>query len=304
MKTRNLLLMAALFVGTLTSTQAQTKLVEEEFSSTDWENEFIRLNPGNDEFGVPINPNATNAVVYTTPTVMGGGGAYNLLNSVDLYFQKYLLLGAIEVLETGLCSAGHIHANPTTGTAVAFRFANGTGIFELPQLPTAGTITIHVKNGNNTNDCNLGLEKYIAGTDTWERINLFTLRKRNDLKNEAEEVLLDEAISFDINSSTPIKLRLHNVKYEDGLATRFFNMYHIAVTEFVESSVRELQLSGVKQIGRKIVVEEPMHLAIYNTMGQLIMEQSVTNELEIPTKIGNGVFMLKTNKGNQKLLLK
>ena len=284
--------MAALFVGTLISTQAQTILVEEEFSSTEWENELIRWNP-----------------TYTTPTTMGGSGAFNGLNSVDLYFNKYRVVGAIEVLETGLCEAGLIHANPTTQTAVAFRFSNPSatapeGIFELPELPTAGTITIHVKNGNPANDCNLGLEKYNASEDIWERIHLFLLRKRNDLKNTNEELLLDEVLTFDsINSNVPVKLRLINKKYDDGLTTRFLNMYHISVTAFEASSVSELRLSGVKQIDRRIVVEEPMQIAVYNTMGQLIMEQSVTKELEIPARFGKGVFMLKTNKGNQKIIL-
>jgi hypothetical protein len=303
MKTKNLLLMAVLFIGTLISTQAQTKLVEEEFSSSEWETEFLRLNPGNDEFGVPINPNATNPVAYVTPPPTGGGAAYNNLNSVDLYFNKYRLSGAVEVLETGLCSAGLIHAHPTLGTAVAFRLTNPGGRFELPELPSVGKVTIHVKNGNPTNDCNLGLEKYNAGTDSWEKIHLFLLRKRDDLKNENQEALLDEAISYDVNSSVPVRLRLNNIKYEDGLAVRFINMYRIEVTEFGESSVPELQLTGVKQIGRRIVVDNPMHIAVYNVVGKLIMEQNVTSEMEIPASFGQGVFMLKTSNGNQKIVL-
>lgn len=303
MKTKQLLLMAALIVGSMIAVQAQTKLVEEEFSSQEWEDEFKRLNPGNNEFGVPINPNATNPVAYTTPEPTGGPGAYSNLNSTDLYFDKYRLGGAVEVLETGLCSEGLTHSNPTTSTAVAFRLTNPGGFFELPELTSAGTITIHVKNGNKGNDTNLGLEKYDASTETWARIHLFTLRKRDNLKNENGDALLDEALSFDVNSSTPIKLRLNNIKYDDGLAVRFINMYRIEVTEFAGSAVPVLQIEGIKQIGRRIVVEEPMQLTVYNTLGKLIMNEYVTNETSIPAKFGNGVFILKTNKGNQKLIL-
>lgn len=303
MKTKQLLLMAALIAGSMITVQAQTKLVEEEFSSQEWEDELKRLNPGNDEFGVPINPNATNAVAYTTPAPTGGGAAYNNLNSTDLYFNKYRLSGAIEVLETGLCSEGLTHANPTTGTAVAFRFTNPGGVFELPELASAGKVTIHVKNGNATNNTNLGLEKYNTSTEAWEKIHLFLLRKRNDLKNENQEALLDEALSFDVNSSTPVKLRLNNIKYDDGLGVRFINMYRIEVTEYVESSVPVLQIEGVKQIGRRIVVDEPVQITVYNTLGKLIMDEYVTNEISVPAKFGNGVFVLKTIKGNQKIVL-
>lgn len=303
MKTKQLLFMAALIAGSMITVQAQTKLVEEDFSSDAWDAELLRLNPGADEFGVPINPNAINPLPYSSPTTTGGGAAYNNLNSTDLYFDKYRVVGAIEVLNAGICQEGINHVHSVTGLAVAFRFANGTGVFELPELPTAGTIKVHIKNGNNTNDTNLGLEKYNYSTDTWERINLFLVRKRNDLLNENSEPLLDEVVSFDINSNAPIKLRLNNVKYDDGLATRFMNMYRVEVTEYAESAVPVLQIEGIKQIGRRIVVDEPVQITVYNTLGKLIMSEYVTNEISVPAKFGNGVFVLKTIKGNQKIVL-
>ena len=306
MKTKQLLIIAALFAGSVMTTQSQTILVEEDFSSTEWENELARLNPGNDEFGVPKNANATNPAAYVTPPPTGGTGAYQNVNPVDLYFGEYRLVGGIEVLEPGLCEDGLTHANPTTGKAVAFRFTNPSatapeGIFEFPILPKAGTITIHVKNGNSTNDCNLGLEKYNAATMEWDTIKVFTLKKRNNLKNDLGEALLDETLSFDINSTDPIKLRLRNFKY-GTLATRFLNMYHLTITDAV-SSVQNPEAAGFKQIGRKLVVGEPTKISIYNTIGSLMFEKQVVNELEIPASLGNGVFMVKTSKGNQKIFL-
>lgn len=46
MKQRTLLLLAAFIVCTSFSLSAQTLLVDEEFSSSEWEAEFLRLNPG------------------------------------------------------------------------------------------------------------------------------------------------------------------------------------------------------------------------------------------------------------------
>jgi len=307
MKTKQLLLIAAFFAGSVMTVSAQTILVEEDFSSIEWENELTRLNPGADEFGALINPNATNPVAYTTPPPTGGTGAYQNLNPVDYYFGKYRLVGGIEVLEPGMCEDGVTHTHPTTGKAVGFRFTNPSatapeGIFELPEIASAGTITIHVKNGNNTNDCNLGLEKYNAATMAWDTIKVFTLKRRNNLKNDLGEALLDETLTFDINSNVPVKLRLRNFKY-GTLATRFLNMYRIKVTEFEESSVINPEAAGFKQIGRKLVVDEPTKISIYNTVGGLMFEKSVTSELVIPASLGNGVFMVKTSKGNQKIFL-
>lgn len=311
MKTRNLLLAAALICSSFSLLNSQTILVDEDFSSAEWEAELARLNPGNDEFGVPKNPNATNPVAYTTPANTGGGVAYQNLNAVDLYFGKYRVVGGIEVLPTGLCEDGVTHAHPTTGDAVGFRFTNPNptatppvpeGIFELPEITSAGTIKVHVKNGNNTNDCNLGLEKYNAATQAWDTIKVFTLRKRNNLKNDLGEVLLDETLEFDINSNAPIKLRLRNFKY-GTLATRFQNMYRITVTEYKESAVINPEAAGFKQAGRKLIVDEPTKISIYNTIGSLMFEKQVVSELEIPASLGNGVFMVKTSKGSQKISL-
>lgn len=72
MRTKKLLFLVVLSVLSMMTTQAQTKLVEEEISSSEWEAELLRLNPGADAFSVPINPNATNPSPYTTPTTLGG----------------------------------------------------------------------------------------------------------------------------------------------------------------------------------------------------------------------------------------
>lgn len=304
MKTKSLLFAAAFVVCTFLGANAQTLLVQEDFSSQEWENEFLKQNPGPDEFGLPINPNAVKVEAYTTPPNTGGSGAYGPLNSTDLYFGKYKLGGYVEVLPTGVCSAGLTHANPTTGDAVAFRPNNGSGYFEFPTLTSAGTITIHVKNGNSTNNTNLGLEKYNSTDDTWERINLFLLRKRNDLKNEAGDALLDEALSFNVNSATPIKLRLNNIKYDDGLTTRFLNIYHIEVTEFSISAVLNPGANAFKQLGRKLIVEQPTKLSLYNMIGSLVFEQQVENHVQIPATIGNGIYIVRTDRGVQKILLK
>lgn len=211
--------------------------------------------------------------------------------------------GSIEVLETGLCSNGLTHANSTTGTAVAFRFANPGGKFEMPELPSVGTVTVHVKNGNPSNDCNLVLEKYNPQTDTCEVIDSYLLRMRNNLKNDNGDPLLDEALSIDVNSATPLKVRLHNYKI-GTLGVRYINMYHVDVTGYIDNGVQELSIKGLKQLNRQIIVDQPTQVALYNVLGNLLLNEFVTGEITIPTVFGKGVFMLQTNRGNQKIVLK
>jgi hypothetical protein len=101
-----------MMTGAVAAISAQKLLVSEDFSSPAWEAEFLRLNPGNDNFNVPINLNATNPVAYQTPGI-GGNNAYFDLNSTDLYFGKYKLSGSVEALDVLPCPLGKddLHQN-------------------------------------------------------------------------------------------------------------------------------------------------------------------------------------------------
>ena len=56
-------------------------------------------------------------------------------------------------------------------------------------------------------------------------------------------------------------------------------------------------------MGRKIIVDEPTKLSIYNQVGSLVFEQQVQSHIVIPESIGNGIFMAKTAQGVQKIFL-
>lgn len=213
----NLLILA--FFCTCFTIQAQNFHIAEEFSSPEWEAELLRLNPGNQQNDYAFGDNP-----YTTPAI-GGGNAYNDLNNFQLYFGKYRLFGSIECLDVQPCPLGesHTHKHPTANVAIALRIANPAGYLELPEVPNAGKITIHARNGNKGSNTLLGLERYDKNIGTWIPIHAFLLKAWGSYEGTRDEV-----VSFDVNTDSPIKLRLIN---NVDATTRFINVYRIEIEE-------------------------------------------------------------------------
>jgi beta-xylosidase len=121
-----------------------------------------------------------------------------------------------------------------TGTqkAVAFCFNNNeTGLFELPELPHAREMTLHIRNGNQTSPTELALEKYENGN--WQWLHTFNLQNWGAFPNFRDEVL-----HYDINSTTPVKLRLINNIAD---TKRYINL---------QNSSKKLYNKGKKNQGR------------------------------------------------------
>lgn len=121
----------------ITGLHAQELLISEDFSSAAWENEFLRLNPGTNGSGEPLNPNSTNPASYSTPAV-GGGNAYTDLNNKDLYFNKYKLSGAVETLNVLPCPEGEDYAHINIAP-VEIRYADPSIYVENGKYYLSGT---------------------------------------------------------------------------------------------------------------------------------------------------------------------
>lgn len=218
------LLLTGIFSIFLLTLPAQIYHISEDFSSAEWYAELLRLNPGNqlNDYAFGDNP-------YATPAT-GGGNAYNDLNNFQLYFGKYRLFGSIETLAVLPCPLGeaHTHVNTVSNVAVAFRIANPAGYIEFPEIPNAGTITIHVRNGNQGVATQLGLEQFEPVTGTWLPLYTFNLKAFGTYP-----AFRDEVLSYDINSDIPIKLRLIN---NVAVTSRFINLYKFEVTEKTQTA--------------------------------------------------------------------
>jgi hypothetical protein len=299
-------LAAALIAGSYLTVSAQTLILSEDFSTPEWQAELLKLNPGADEFGVLKNTNAPNILPFAPPSPIEGtnkNASYNNMNVTDLYFGKYKLNGDMETIggigsDVCVADGGNHNVSIPAGfyagqmLPLGFRMFKTTGFLELPEIASADSIILHIRGGNDSKVTQLTLQKWES--DAWTTIvNLPVLNRGAFFANN-----VDEIIKYKIASSTPVKLRIAHLDTQP-----YFQIYQIDIQEFAPSGVQNPEAAGFKQTGRKLVVNEPTKISIYNTVGGLMFEKSVTSELEIPASLGNGVFMVKTSKGNQKIFL-
>ena len=307
MKTKTLLFSMALIACTFFTANAQKLILSEDFSTPEWQAEILRLNPGADEFGVPLNSNSTNPLPFAPPSPIEGANknaSYNNPNSTDLYFDKYKLNGDFEVIggiNSDVCLADGTNHNVliTSGfyegqyLPFGFRMIKTTGYMELPVIASADTIILHVRGGNNDKVTELSIEKLDG--ESWTLVTTLPVQNRGAIWDAG----VDELVKYKIGSSTPIKLRIvHNTSLP------FFQIYQVDIQEFAPSAVKNPQVTAFKQIGRKLIVDQPTKLSLYNVVGSLVFEQQVVKQVQIPAAIGNGIFLVKTTQGAQKILLK
>jgi hypothetical protein len=157
-------------------------------------------------------------------------------------------------------------------------------------MENAGTITVHVRNGNKTAGTSMPLLKLVNGY--WEKIHDFSLR-RNDSYTAAS---VDEVVSFDINSQEPIKLKLDR-------GDKFISIFKVEVTAFGETSVKNPGTIPVRLTGRTLQVETPTMIKLYNLMGIKAFEAEVENQVSIPMSVGNGIFLLRVSDITRRILL-
>ncbi|MPM77094.1 hypothetical protein SDC9_124094 [bioreactor metagenome] len=247
--------------------------ISEDFSSAEWDSEFLRLNP-----------------TYIRPTA---GTNFGAINSADRYFDKYLLKGAvIGTKATPNCAIPEI-THGDANVAIAFRLANtgSSSYMELPTMNNAGNITLHVRNGNATADGKITLQKYDA--EDWSTITELPVR----FADSYNATSIDEVISYPVNLDEEVKLRVHG-------GDKFVQVFRVDVTPFGFSGLNNSKADIFGLAGRKITVQHPTRLSLYNTMGVLVYEKEIENQTGLPAYVGNGIFLAKTGMGTQKIFIK
>lgn len=216
------LLLSAVLTTCFISINAQKKLVHEEFSSPEWQEELLRLNP---------------TYVAPTPTnVLNNSATFSGLNNVELYFNKYKLDGDItsnrvSAPQVTNCARGGDHnvlVSDATYVPLGFRFRNApTGIVEFPELTSADSIILHLRNGNNTDNTSIYLEEW--SNETWNLIHTFTALGRSNFWESS----VDQIAMHNINSRNPIKLRLR------GASTRYTIMFEMEIQEHYAAGLKQ-----------------------------------------------------------------
>ncbi|MPN15248.1 hypothetical protein SDC9_162578 [bioreactor metagenome] len=181
------------------------------------------------------------------------------------------------------------HGN--SANAIAFRFRNsGTSFMEFPEMANAGTITVHVRNGNNTASTTLTLEKYVSGS--WSLLNTFNLRA----KNAYSATSVDEVLSYRIDSPTPVKLRLTR-------GDRFISLLRVDITAYGEdaSALPEVFTGKVSINEHQVILNGLIgyKATIYNLSGVVLFSKDKISENEIFTLADKGVYLLKLERNNE-----
>lgn len=82
-----------------------------------------------------------------------------------------------------------------------------------------------------------------------------------------------------------------------------------AITNFTASindigtGINPIHKNTIKQFGRKLVINKPATISIYNTVGTLVYQQDQVQVMEVPASVGKGVFIVKSGPGVQKIYL-
>lgn len=246
--------------------------ISEDFSSSEWDAEFKRLN---EDF-----------------TTLSSGQTFNNMNNVDLYMGKYAFEGAIiGEPATPNCQIEDITHN-FNNAAVGFRFRNsGESYMTFPEMKNAGAIQIHVRNANNTAATTLTLQKFQSGA--WTNIHTFNLSPKNSYSSKS----VDEVHTYNINSETPVKLRLSR-------GDRFITLFRVDIHPYGFTDINKISDFRFVQQGRTILFDVPTEMALYNPMGILLFKNRESSRVEIPQFIGNGIFIVKTPFGTQKIILR
>lgn len=255
-----------------------TDILSENISSLKWEKELKRLNPS-----------------YTTPAT-GSSNAYVNLNDVAYYFDKYKLSGGIEASAVLSCASTENIQHNHNNHAVAFRFTNNTsGVFELPEVPRAGVLTLHVKNDNGEKTTKLAVEKLEEGT--WKAITSLELLPGNALRTSCDEI-----ITYPVNIDKPVKLRLRNT------GTYFINLYQISLGGELEniSALQALPTGNISIHGHTISLADApnQHLRIFNIAGVKIKEIKRTSDFETITLPQKGAYIVHLLNGKQTMTRK
>lgn len=279
MKKTNLLIAAVIIATIHLSAEEPALLISEDFSGTEWAAELLRVDPTY----VKPAPGANKAVINTV-----------------LYFDKYMMEGAIvpldvntdnPTLECSLFASQSIVHRDVDGHAISFRLRNsGVSIMEFPELPNAGIITIHTRNGNKTAGTTLKLQQYI--TDTWTDIKTFDLQPSGNYRQTS----IDEILTYDIQSKDPIKLRISR-------GDKFIYLFRIDVAAYVPNRVNNPVYAGFKLNDRTLTTDKPTYVEIFNTLGKTVFEAYVEQNVTLPSTIHEGLYIVKGNNGSQKIFI-
>ena len=195
--------------------------VSEDFSTPEWNQEFLRLNP-----------------TYVKPAV----GANFTLSSTTPYFGKYQFNGVVLGFSgTPNCiTPGKTHGDQTEALSIRLK-NNNAGFMEFPLVNNPGLMTLHVRSGNATTDTKIYLE---AKDDDWTTLDSIVVHKTNNYNTTS----IDEIITYPINLYGNIRLRVRCSSF-------FINIFEATIDQYNPSGLKtpkKPKAEPFKIVGRSV----------------------------------------------------
>jgi hypothetical protein len=265
-----LITVLCVFFGT-GAVKAQAYWANDDFSSQVWqevvENWISVWNESNPGIVFPSTPDAM--VGFPTGSIIG---QYEFEGA---YIRSTAAMEALPCAEGG---GTHKYAFRLRSSAISH--------LTLPEVENAGKLILHVRNANSTATTTITLQKE-DGADNWVNVNTKTLKKNNDYSK-----VIDEIITWEINSASPIRLRINR-------GDKFIYIFKLLLEKNgVPSSVKSLYADGVDVYvsGKTAFISGEVSnavLSLYDFSGREILNAGISGNRVSLDGVQEGVYILK-----------
>lgn len=148
-----------------------------------------------------------------------------------------------------------------------------------------------VSTGDNGNKVYQFLSNYQAGVEG------LTQAEKNGMLRIVD--LYPEQKAFKITAYSP---------YWNGILNKPDHNYYYTNVEFIKDgpsgTTNPKTTSAFVLDNRKLITGEAIEISVYNLTGMLVLKTIVENEIDLPETMGKGIFIVKSELGNQKIFLK
>jgi hypothetical protein len=276
-----LITVLCVFLGT-GAIKAQAYWINDDFSSQEWqeavESWIAVWNESNPPVEFPYAPD--DMVGFPTGSTIGQyefEGAY---------------IHSTAAMETLPCAEGG-------GThEYAFRLRNGQiSHLTLPEVENAGKLILHVRNGNTEQTTTLTLQKE-ESTDNWSDMEVKTLKKNGDYSET-----IDEIITLEVNSESPIRLKINR-------GNRFIYIFKLLLEKYGDSSsVKSLYADDVDVYvsGKTAFISGEVSnavMSLYDFSGREILNAGISGNRVSLDKAQAGMYILKLSSSEGTLTKK
>lgn len=261
-----------LFFGVF-STNAQEYWLNDDFSSTQWVAD-IQDWLETESLSLPAAGTATTSTA-----------GFPVLNGYSIDGAVYRTADDVVASTTCAESSSVTHQ-------YSFRLRNnGGGYIRLPKVDNAGSLEVHIRNGNESNAVGFDLQKNVEGT--WTQIE----RKIGVGYGSYPAGEIDEVITFEINSTEPIELQLTG-------SDKFLNVFRIVLEKYSQGSgVPDTSTSGQSidlYVNNRTAYitgnAEGAKFFLYDLSGRSVFETTVSgSEIALPSTITSGCYIVKVS---------